>query len=111
MARTAITVTDSSKAGTVLPSEVAADVANGNSVVNDGRTIILAHNTNAASTARTATITVTGAIDGFAPSPRTVSIAAGATKALGPYEVTNYSSTLQISGDHAELMFRAIRIP
>lgn len=111
MARTALTITDSTKAGAVLPTETAADVANGNSVANDGRTIVLAHNTNAAATPRTATITVTGTIDGFAPAARTVSIAAGATKTLGPYEVGNYSSTLQISGDNAELKFLAIRIP
>lgn len=111
MARTAIAVTDPSKAGTAMPAETAADVANGNSIPNDGKTIVLAHNTNASSTARTATITVTGTIDGFAPAARTVSIAAGATKVLGPYEVTNYSSTLQISGDNAELKFLAIRFP
>lgn len=111
MARTALTPTASSKAGTVLPAGTAADVANGNSIANDGSTIILARNTNGASTARTVTITLTGAIDGFAPAPRTISVAAGTTKVLGPYEVTNYSSTLQISGDHAELEFQVIRVP
>ena len=111
MARTALTVTNASKAGTVLPAEAAADVAQGNSITNDGRTIILAHNTNASSTARTATIAVTGTVDGFAPAARTVSVAAGATKVLGPYEVTNYSSTIQLNGDNAELKFLVIRIP
>lgn len=110
MARTPIAVTDAGKAGNTVPTEVAADATNGNSIVNDGRTIVLAHNTNAASTARTVTITIVGAIDGFAPAPRTVSIPAGATKVLGPYDVTSYSSTLQISGDNAELKFLAIRI-
>lgn len=111
MARTALTVTAASKAGTVLPAATAADVANGNSFPNDGKTIVLATNTNGASTARTVTITVTGAIDGFAPAPRTISVAAGTTRILGPYETTNYSSTLQISGDHAELTFQVIRLP
>jgi len=112
MARTALTVVESTKAGTLLPAGATADVANGNVVNgNDGRVIVLAQNTNGASTARTVTITVTGAIDGFAPAPRTVSVAAGTTKTLGPYDTTAYSTALQISGDHAELKFQVIRIP
>lgn len=109
MPRTALTVTDSSKAGTALPTETAADVANGNSYANDGTVIVLAHNSNAGSTARTATITVAGKIDGFAPTARTVTIPAAATWILGPYDVSSYGSVVAISGDHAELKFNCIR--
>lgn len=111
MARTAIAATDSTKAGALLPAEPAADVANGNVVVNDGRVIFLLHNTNGSSTARIATITLIGAIDGFAPAARTISVAAGTTKVAGPYEVVNYGTAFAISGDNAELKITPIRIP
>jgi hypothetical protein len=111
MARTLIPVVDTSKAGTTMPAEVAADVANGNYVPNDGKTLVLARNANGASTARTVTITLVGTIDGFAPAARTISIPAGASKILGPYEVVNYGSQLQLSGDNAELKFTPIRVP
>ncbi len=111
MARTLIPVVDTSKAGTTMPAEVAADVANGNYIPNDGKTLVLARNANGASVARTVTIALVGTIDGFAPAARTISVPAGASKILGPYEVANYGSQLLISGDNAELKFTPIRVP
>lgn len=110
MARTALTITDSSRSGTTLPAGTAADVANGNSVVgNNGSVMILAKNTNATSTVRNVTIALVGKIDGQSVTARTIPVAAGATALLGPYDTTNYGSTLQINGDHAELTFQVIR--
>ena len=109
MPRTALTVTDSSKAGTVLAAGTAADVANGNSVTSDGRSIIIVA-TNAGVTLRTITITPTATVDGLAPSNRTITLAASAVKVLGPYDVGSYSETLQISADHADVKFQPIRV-
>ncbi|MEU3452179.1 hypothetical protein ABZ671_00850 [Micromonospora sp. NPDC006766] len=111
MARTIVPVVDARKAGVAMAAEAAADVANGNFIPNDGKTLLIARNGNSGSTARTVSIVVTGAIDGFTAAPRTVSIPAGETWVLGPYEVVNYSGTLQLNGDHAELKFQAVRLP
>jgi hypothetical protein len=110
MPRTALTITDSSKAGTVLAAGTAADVANGNSVSSDGRSyVIIAQNSGV--TLRTITITPTATVDGLVPAARTVTLASGVTKVLGPYDIANYSDTLQISADHAEVKFQVVRIP
>ncbi len=111
MPRTPLTnVVDASKAGTTLAAGVAADVANGNSLVHDGRSMIVIA-TNAGVSTRTVTITPTATVDGLIPAARTVSLAASAVKVLGPYDLANYSSTLQISADHADVKFQVIRIP
>lgn len=111
MARTSIAVTDSSKAGVALPAEPSSDTVNGNVVANDGRVLLLLHNTNGASTARTATISLIGTIDGFAPAARTISVAAGTYKVAGPFEVVNYGTALAVTGDNTELKIIPIRIP
>jgi len=112
MARTPIAYVEPTKAGTTFPAETTADVANGNSVLgNDGRVVVLCRNSNGASTARVVTITPTATVDGLVPAARTVSIPAGASKLLGPYEVANYGTTLLISGDNAELKFTPIHFP
>jgi hypothetical protein len=107
MARTPLTITDSSKAGTTLPAGTAADVVNGNSVVNDGRTLVIA--ANAGATPRTVTITPTATVDGLTAAARTVALPATTTKLLGPYDIGSYSTVLQISGDHADVKFQPIR--
>jgi len=110
MPRTALTAVESSKAGTVLAAGTAADVANGNSVAHDGRSVIIIA-TNAGASPRTITITPTATVDGLVPAARTVSLAASAVKVLGPYDLASYSSVLQISGDHADVKFQVIRVP
>lgn len=111
MARTPIAVNDSTKAGAILPTEPSSDVAQGNSVVNDGRVLLLLHNTNASSTARTLTIALVGTIDGFAPAARTIPVAAGQYKIAGPFEIVNYGTSLALNGDNAELKITPIRMP
>jgi len=108
MARTAITVNDSSKAGTVLPgTEPPSDVANGNSIANDGRVMLLLHNTGAVT--RNLTLALVGTIDGFAPTARTIPVAAGVYKLSGPFETVNYGVSLAANGDNAELKIIPIR--
>jgi hypothetical protein len=110
MPRTALTAVESSKAGTVLAAGAAADVANGNSYVSDGKSVIVIA-TNSGVTLRTITITPTATVDGLVPAARTVTLASGVVKVLGPYDLANYSDTIQISADHADVKFQVIRIP
>jgi hypothetical protein len=110
MSRTAVAVTDSAKAGTTMPTEASVDVANGNSVPNsDGKTLLLLHNTNGASTTRNLTVSLVSGIDGQAVTPRSIAVAAGVTKLVGPFEIVNYGTTLNVNGDNAELKILAIR--
>jgi hypothetical protein len=109
MPRTVRTVLDSSKAGTTFPAGTAADVANGDTAVNDGRTLVLAVNSGVST--RTVTITPVLTVDGLAVAARTVSMPASTSKLLGPYEVGTYGDSLQISGDHTDLKFNFFRIP
>ncbi len=110
MPRTALAITDSSKAGTTLPAVTAADVANGNSVVHDGRSVLIIAS-NAGASPRTVTITPSVTVDGLTVGNRTISLAASASKVLGPYDLATYGTPLAISGDHADVKFQVIRIP
>jgi hypothetical protein len=110
MPRTALTITESTKAGTTLPVGTAADVANGNSIVHDGRSLVIIA-TNSGVSTRTITITPTAAVDGLAVAARTISMAASAVKLLGPFELSTYGSPLAISADHADIKFQPVRIP
>jgi hypothetical protein len=111
MPRTNINFTDPSKAGTALPAAVAADVANGNVINNDGRVVVIASNANV-STIRNATVTPTATVDGLAAAARTSPIPASSSILLGPWEVGNYSTLLQLNGDNAtDVKFQAIHFP
>ena len=111
MPRTALTnIVAPSKAGTAFPAGTAADVANGNSVANDGRIIVIAANANV-STPRNVTVTPTGTVDGLAAAARTTPIPASSSVLLGPWEIGNYSNTLQISGDNTDVKFQIIQMP
>lgn len=109
MARGAVPVTGISRSGVELPIETTGDATNNHSVVNDGKTLLLARNTNGASTDRTVTVHVTRTVDGQAVASRSYPVAAGKTKALGPFPPADYGDTLLVDVDNAELMLRAIR--
>lgn len=108
MARTPIAVTNSSKAGTLLPAATAADVSNGNSIAVDDKTMIIVANTGV--TSRTVTITPSVTVDGLAVADRTITLASGVSRLLGPYPASTYGTTLLITGSHAELTFRPVRV-
>jgi len=111
MARTPVAYTDPAKTGTALPVPSAVDVANGNVITNDGRVLVIAKNSNV-STPRNVTVTPTGTVDGLAASARTTPLPASTSLLMGPWEVANYSSQLQISGDNAtDVSFLAIHFP
>lgn len=110
MPRTALTVTQATRAGVVLPAATAGDVANGNSVANNGRVILLVTNTNASTTARTITFNTVRTVDGLTAPERVESIPAGETQLFGPFDPTDYGPSLAIDPEHAEVTIQAIRV-
>jgi hypothetical protein len=111
MARTNINYTDPAKTGTTLPAPSAADVSNGNTVINDGRVLCIAKNSNV-STPRNVIVTPTATVDGLVPAARTTPLPASTSLLMGPWEVANYSTALAISGDNAtDVSFLFIHFP
>lgn len=110
MARVNVPVTTITRTGVAPAAEVNGDAAQGHVVANDGRTFLLVRNANGASTARTLTVVIQGAIDGFSPAPRTYSIAAGASRYIGPFDVASYGSLMQVNVDNAELKLSAYNL-
>ena len=110
MPRVAVPVTQSSRAGTVLPAATTGDATNNHSVANDGRVILMVKNTNATSTARSVTSRTVRSVDGLTAPTRVESIPAGETQLFGPFDPNDYGTTLQVDVDHAELVINAIRI-
>jgi hypothetical protein len=110
MPRTALTVTQATRAGAVLPAATAGDVANGNSVANNGQVILIVKNTNASTTARTITFRLVRTVDGLTAPTRVESIPAGETQVFGPFDPTDYGPSLAIDPEHAEVTIQAIRV-
>jgi len=86
------------------------NTVDGMSLVNDGRTVLDLHNTNGASTARTATFHPINTIEGQHVTV-VASVAAAATDGYGPFPVEIYGTSMAIDASHAELTFLARRIP
>lgn len=99
MARTNIDVFTTSRTDAGAPVPTAADAVNFNSSVNDGHTILVAHNTDAAS--HTVTVHITRTVDDVVPAPKTFTIAAGDTEYLGPWPTNDYSASIQYDADSA----------
>ncbi|MFD0276159.1 hypothetical protein ACFVHB_19960 [Kitasatospora sp. NPDC127111] len=109
MPRGTINVTTSDKAGAVVPAATVGDPTNGHTVANDGRTLLLVENSGS-TVARTVTLQMAKTVDGVTMTgARTVSVAAGVTKLLGPYSTADYGSALLVDVDHAEIKIRAFR--
>lgn len=108
MPRVAVPVTQSSRAGTVLPAATTGDATNNHSVANDGRAILMVKNTGASS--RNITFLLTKTVDGLGVTSRVESIPAGETQLFGPFDPNDYGSTLNVDVAHAELVLNAIRV-
>lgn len=108
MPRIAVPVTQSSRAGTVLPAATTGDATNNHSVANDGRTILEVNNTGASS--RNITFILTATVDGLAVTSRVEAIPAGETQLFGPFDPNTYGTTLNFDVAHAELTMNAIRV-
>lgn len=108
MPRTSIATTQASRSGTVLPAATAGDVVNGNSVANDGRTVLIVNNTGA--TSRTITFQTTVSVDGLTAPVRSETIPAGETQVFGPFSPNDYGNPLGFNVDNAEVTVQAIRV-
>lgn len=111
MARSALAVNIINKTGLAVPAETNGDVANGHTLPNNGiDTFLLVRNSNGSSTAHTLTVRLSGTVDGQAISPRTYSIAASASRYIGPFDINRYGSSLLVDVDNAELKLTAFRL-
>ncbi|GHH57847.1 hypothetical protein [Streptomyces candidus] len=108
MPRTAITPTQASRAGTVLPAATAGDAVNGHQVANDGRIALIVKNTGASS--RDITFLTTRSVDGLTAPTRVESVPAGETQVFGPFDANDYGTTLAFDVAHAELTINVVRI-
>lgn len=89
----------------------AGDASNNMSLVNDGRTCVIMHNTNAGSTARTCGIVTNVSVEGLAASVVTKTLAAGESREYGPFPPETYGGVMKLNPSHAELTFIAKRYP
>lgn len=110
MARATLTVASISRTGVALSAETAGDATNNHTVNNDGDVFLIVRNSNAGSTARTLTIHLPGTVDGQAVASKTYSLAAAATKLIGPFPVSEYGEDLLVDVDHAELKLSAYHL-
>jgi hypothetical protein len=111
MARTQLNFTEPTRAGVTFPLGTAADVSNGNYVVNDGKVVIVCTNSNV-STPRNVTVTPTATVDGLVPAARTIPLPASTSVIIGPYDTGNYGTQLQLNGDNAtDVKFQPIHFP
>lgn len=109
MPRVAVPVTQSSRAGTVLPTPTTGDATNNHSVANDGRVILMVKNTGA-TVSRNITFALTSTVDGLSVTARVESIPLGETQLFGPFDPNQYGTTLNVDVAHAELVLNAIRV-
>lgn len=95
MTRTAFTVTSIVAAGTVLPASGAVDAGNGNSFVNDGRTIIEV--TNGAAAPINVTFTTNGVYNvgsvAYAVADPVIAVVNATSKVFGPFDKLLYNDT------------------
>jgi hypothetical protein len=111
MARTPITAVQVTKAGVASMVAVAADVANGNSMVNNARLKVGVTNTDGAA-AHNFSVTPVQPDGGGSVTPISTPIPANTTRPIwfGPYDTAAWGSTLLINGDNAALKFEGYYI-
>lgn len=80
--------------GSVLGPGVSADVTNGNSVVNDGNTLILAVG---GASAYAITFVTSGTVGGLSVTDNVQSVGITENKMFGPFPVALYGSVLNIT--------------
>lgn len=108
MPRTAITATQTSRAGSVLPAATAGDVTNGHSVANDGRVILIVKNTGASP--YNITFLATRTVDGLTAPTRIESLPAGETQVFGPFDPNDYGTMLAFDVANTALTINVIRV-
>ncbi|MGW6920836.1 hypothetical protein ACWGA9_06065 [Streptomyces sp. NPDC054950] len=109
MARTEIPIVAFTRAGTVMPTAQAGDVANGHALPNDGRVGLIVRNAST-DTVHSVTIALSRTVDGQTVTPRVIALAFGQSRALGPFAPGDYGNDVHIDVDHADLTLLAVRI-
>lgn len=108
MPRTNINAVQVTRVGIDLTTGSAVDVTNGNTIQNDGATVLVVKNTDTAS--HTLTINIVEKVDGQTVPAKTWTLAASAEKAVGPFDPAVYGGRLQVNGDNAGLKILPVRI-
>lgn len=112
MPRTALTITDVTRAGVTQPSQQNGDNANGNSLAyNDGKIILEVNNTSGG--ALNCTIGIPGTIDSVSTAGKVVSVGAGATTYIGPFPPALYNQsdgTVNVDVTASTMKFRVYHL-
>ncbi|MGW1269673.1 hypothetical protein [Streptomyces sp. NPDC002491] len=109
MPRSAIATLAATREGTTVTRTTGDPVNNHYIDGNDGRLGILVKNTGS-TVARTVTFRLSKTVDGFAVTPRTETLAAGAEQLFGPFDPNEYGVRLLVDVDHAELTLAPVRV-
>ncbi|MEU2780548.1 hypothetical protein [Streptomyces sp. NPDC007110] len=109
MPRTAVPVTQITRAGVAAPTETNGDPVNNHVIANNGRVVLLVRNSGS-TVARTVTLRLPGLTDGQGITPRTVSIPQSTSRYIGPFPTDAYGAQLQVDVDNAELKLLAFGI-
>lgn len=108
MPRTPLPVTGVTTDGATPIYPEIADPVVGNSVANDGATVLIARNTGTSS--RTLSIQFAITIDGQSVTPKPYAIPAGETRYIGAFPIGWYGSTMQLDPDSTDLQLAAVRL-
>jgi hypothetical protein len=114
MPRTNLTITDVSRStsGVAQPTQDTCDVANGNALAwNDGKIILEVNNSGGVS--YTFTVQTPGTVDGLAVTDLVLTVAAGATRLLGPFPPAVYNQadgTVYVDPQNVALKCRAYHL-
>ncbi|MEU9560364.1 hypothetical protein [Streptomyces fumanus] len=95
--------------GNPMPTPVTGDVDQGHRMPNDGRTGLIVKNADV-ELAHAVTINLVRTVDGQAVVPRTVSVPASTSVALGPFNPGDYGGDVSIGVDSTSLSLLAVRV-
>lgn len=104
-----IPVVSFTRAGAAMPDAVPGDVSQGHTMPNDGRTGLMVTNADTEA-AHTVTINLARTVDGQGVVPRTVSVPASTSVALGPFNPGDYGADLSVGVDSVSLTLIAVRV-
>ncbi len=108
MPRIVVPVTEVTRAGILPATEVNGDATNFHYIPNDGATWLEIRNAGASS--RTLTPVINVKVDGQTVTNPSVTLAASATKKVGPFPVAIYGTTFNFNVDHADIKITAYRL-
>jgi hypothetical protein len=88
-----ITAVATDRAGTITPTSGSACAGGGDGLTNTGKELIAFNNASGSSITVTIHFAAGATVDGAAPASKTVVVAAGAIKIVGPFNTTYYNDT------------------